>query len=469
MNYQQQANDLAKFGRYGDTMLVHMNPYEVQGLASLSPTGQLTTNPVTGQPEAFLPFLAPLIGSALGTTFLGGTLGTAAAGAIGSGLATALQSRASGASGRDALKEGLLSGIMGYGLGKAFGAGKEAFQATGQTAGELAAGAVGPPVPVPTATMGERLIAGGKAGIEALADPKTFLPMSVAGGTLGQMQSQREFEKQLREQEAGLSESERTQMERSREIMRRALAQARERNPQYTYRDFVSFKQGGITKLPYEMKKGGEFPDLNKDGKVTYADVLQGRGVEMQEGGMTERETPVGTMMVSDGGIGNMPFFDEVYRDHPYYEPSMEPDDRILDLTIRAIQGEDINKGDVIIEEFINRYGQETFESLRNQILNSIMAEQQGIMTADAQTEGMIQGEGGGMDDQVMGMIGTQQPVAVSPGEYIVPADVVSGLGDGSSEAGARELDNMMDKVRMARTGGIMQPNKINKNEVMPV
>ena len=61
MPYQGVANELAKYGRFGDSQLVHMNPIEVQMLASLSPTGQLTINPVTGQPEAFLPFLAPLL------------------------------------------------------------------------------------------------------------------------------------------------------------------------------------------------------------------------------------------------------------------------------------------------------------------------------------------------------------------------------------------------------------------------
>ena len=97
---QGMANQMAQYGRYGDSMLVHMNPAEVQGIAALSPTGSLTTNPVTGQPEAFLPFLAPLLGSAFlgssfltGSSLLGGILGgaglsSAAAGAIGSGLAT---------------------------------------------------------------------------------------------------------------------------------------------------------------------------------------------------------------------------------------------------------------------------------------------------------------------------------------------------------------------------------------------
>ena len=50
-------------------------------------------------------------------------------------------------------------------------------------------------------------------------------------------------------------------------------------------------------------------------------------------------------------------------------------------------------------------------------------------------------------------MIGDQQPVAVSPGEFIVPADVVSGLGDGDTDAGADELDAMMNRVRVERTG----------------
>jgi hypothetical protein len=85
-----------------------------------------------------------------------------------------------------------------------------------------------------------------------------------------------------------------------------------------------------------------------------------------------------------------------------------------------------------------------------------------------AQTEGMVQGPGGGMDDQVMGTIGGNEPVAVSPGEYIIPADVVSGLGDGSSEAGAVELDQMAQNVRMARGGTIEQPPATNARRLLP-
>ena len=128
MNQQQypmqpMANQMAQYGRYGDSMMVHMNPIEVQGIAALSPTGQLTRNPVTGQPEAFLPFLAPLLGSFLGKAALAKTGGllagkSALAGAIGSGLATTAVT--------GDVKKGLLSGITGFGLGKALGAASEA-------------------------------------------------------------------------------------------------------------------------------------------------------------------------------------------------------------------------------------------------------------------------------------------------------------------------------------------------------
>ena len=62
---QQDAERLAAQGRFGDTMLVHMNPKEVQGIASLMPGGRLTTNPVTGQPEAFIGAIAALAAKAV--------------------------------------------------------------------------------------------------------------------------------------------------------------------------------------------------------------------------------------------------------------------------------------------------------------------------------------------------------------------------------------------------------------------
>ena len=65
-------------------------------------------------------------------------------------------------------------------------------------------------------------------------------------------------------------------------------------------------------------------------------------------------------------------------------------------------------------------------------------------------------------------MIGRDQPVAVSPGEYIVAADVVSGLGEGSTEAGVKDLDRMQDEVRRKRNGTTQQAPRIDERKVMP-
>ena len=73
------------------------------------------------------------------------------------------------------------------------------------------------------------------------------------------------------------------------------------------------------------------------------------------------------------------------------------------------------------------------------------------------------------MADDIPGMIGANEKIAVSQDEFIVPADVVSALGDGSSDAGSNELYAMMDRVRQAKTGGRTQPNPINIGQVMPV
>ena len=103
---QNAAEQLAKQGRYGDTMMVHMNPIEVDALAKLSPTGQLTINPQTGQPEAFLPLIGSLIApTLLGGTALGAALSPLAASAIGTGLGTIAEG--------GSLKEGITAGLTG--------------------------------------------------------------------------------------------------------------------------------------------------------------------------------------------------------------------------------------------------------------------------------------------------------------------------------------------------------------------
>ena len=125
--YREEARQVAAQGRGPDTMLMHVTPKELRGLASLHPSGQLPRNPQTGLPEAgFLENVLPgilgtVVGSFVGMPWLGAVIG-----GVGTGLATG------------DLGKGLLSGLMSFGLGSAFAG-----------LAEAGAGAAGAAQPVP--------------------------------------------------------------------------------------------------------------------------------------------------------------------------------------------------------------------------------------------------------------------------------------------------------------------------------
>jgi hypothetical protein len=77
----------------------------------------------------------------------------------------------------------------------------------------------------------------------------------------------------------------------------------------------------------------------------------------------------------------------------------------------------------------------------------------------------LLAGPGDGMSDSIPASIGNKQPARLAQGEFVVPADVVSHLGNGSTDAGAKHLYRMMDKVRKARTGNKKQGKQINPNK----
>ena len=80
----------------------------------------------------------------------------------------------------------------------------------------------------------------------------------------------------------------------------------------------------------------------------------------------------------------------------------------------------------------------------------------------------MLKGPGDGMSDDIPASIGHKQPARLADSEFVIPADVVSHLGNGSSDAGAKKLYQMMDKVRMARTGTKKQGKQIKADKYMP-
>lgn len=80
----------------------------------------------------------------------------------------------------------------------------------------------------------------------------------------------------------------------------------------------------------------------------------------------------------------------------------------------------------------------------------------------------MLKGPGDGMSDSIPARIGAHQPARLADGEFVVPADVVSHLGNGSTDAGAKQLYAMMDKVRRARTGTKKQGKQIKPGNYLP-
>ena len=80
----------------------------------------------------------------------------------------------------------------------------------------------------------------------------------------------------------------------------------------------------------------------------------------------------------------------------------------------------------------------------------------------------LLKGPGDGMSDDIPAKIGRKQPARLADGEFVVPADVVSGIGNGSTDAGAKRLYQMMDKVREARTGSKKQGREIKAEKYLP-
>jgi len=674
---QGTANNLAQYGRYGDSMLVHMNPAEVDGIASLSPTGRLTINPVTGQPEAFLPFLAPLLGGVAGQALLTGAfaggsyagLSAATAGAIGSGLASWAQS--------GDIEQGLMSGITGYGIGTALGKlGGGGASLTGETGAELASGitgagtdaaiGAGTDAAIGAGTDAALASAGTGAGmattpggmfdpdlghvVPSYAQPRSLMPSGgyniddigniydvsgklvsdlgqsvttpnlnvspadqglwasaderlqavlgdeqlipelmqqapvMAVGEMGraELQAQKEMEEAMGRD----SEEEEEDLSRQYAILGGAWDQlASDYNypvqsyPRYSGGGQVQYFQAGGMPIvggpeaaaarqasirgsvfvppptvneagqpwragfdpehnyfgnvippggppggppglyqsappgtlaiydprdPASNVYGGEGPEgvpLGASGFPSsgfrYGDLRPRRGDYDAETGYMEyvkavrgwnaaQNPNIGTLAprYQEGGIVDLAENNQAMMAEQPVDPAMQaemmPDpamqaemmsdpamqqetqmvDELIQQTILAILGR-VDDPDVIIDMFIGQFGQEAYLALREEVLNTVVP--------GAQTEGMIEGQGDGMSDEVMGMIGDQEQVATSAGEYIVPADVVSGIGNGSSDAGASELDRMMADIRQARTGMTEQPSAINPEELMPI
>jgi hypothetical protein len=92
-----------------------------------------------------------------------------------------------------------------------------------------------------------------------------------------------------------------------------------------------------------------------------------------------------------------------------------------------------------------------------------------GISSLGSYSDGgrMLKGPGDGMSDNIPATIAGKQPARLADGEFVIPADVVSHLGNGSTDAGAKQLYAMMNRVRKARTGNSKQGKQIKPSKYM--
>jgi len=176
-------------------------------------------------------------------------------------------------------------------------------------------------------------------------------------------------------------------------------------------------------------------------------------------GRVTYRPTGGAPLALSAGGLADI-----AEGAAPTPAPQMN-DKQLVEAATAAIKGEiPEQQAAMVLAQFVEAFGEDGLRQLVSDVQSGRADAPGGDM------EGKITGAGDGMADMVPArMDDGASDVLLSDGEYIVPADVVSGLGNGSTDAGAAELDAMLGRVRETRTGMAEQPAKMSAGRVLPV
>jgi hypothetical protein len=203
--------------------------------------------------------------------------------------------------------------------------------------------------------------------------------------------------------------------------------------------------------------QGGLYPQGMID-KTQYATPIQ-RPVSaelMMDAPAYERSSP---MLMNTGGTARLPKGDPgLYRD-------ADPTTRGQDAFTAALTR--LNS----MQKKANIKGLPALKAAAQPLGNIQEAAKGGVMSSlGGYSDGgrMLKGPGDGMSDSIPASIANKQPARLADGEFVVPADVVSHLGNGSTDAGARKLYAMMDKIRKARTGKKKQAPAVKADRYMP-
>jgi len=490
---QQVAQGLASLGRGDDKMLVHMTPGEVKGLQSLAMAhgGSLTINPHTGLPEAgFLSSMLPTV-LGIGATVLSGGAITPLMAGLGVGGLAALTT--------GSLGKGLMAGLGafgGAGLGGAlseFGnvAGVEAAKkaaidktveegmrnaAIGATENipleqnfyrDLVANTTPTPLSAPVSadsTVAERMVNFGRGIPAAIQNPA-----AVSSAVTNNLNQYGKYGSMLAAAPLAI-EATKSLMEQPTLAPGTVPTGTPAMIRPYTYRpgavnknyatDVASMgysknpyflDQGYTEQAPYRAAAGGQVPqpslplDLSQNypgsniTKSSYATLPSTQPQEIMDGYGPKINPFTGAEGMADGGIVS-----------------------------RLIEQMKINKqgpfGDPREEAMKYQYNPD------DQQYTEMAAG--GIASLPEYAAGgkLLRGPGDGMSDDIPAVIkgAKQRRAALADGEFVIPADVVSHLGNGSTDAGAKRLYSMMDKVRQARTGNKKQGRQINAEKYIP-
>lgn len=378
-----------------------------------------------------LPLLLGLGGSAMAGAGLLGGMGALTAGALGSGLGSFIETGDLG----KGIATGLTSYFGGKMLGSAFGGGADAASAAAQStpAAQMAVDPMLAGTNIPTElTTGAMSGQAGTAG-SVLATPPpesaSFFQKSIFDPTKG----------------ADLGGS-MTGAFTNSQVMPYTLGAA----GTTALSDPSTAQALGLMPKPYEKPKAPDIPEADAP-----EDNIRFPGMDYRPG--QDPEFDYGFSMSRSGGLMSLKEGGETSEG----EISGLNDKEIISKAVDAIQGvSDSPQEDLGI--FLAKFGESALRDLVDRVSSGELGD-----TA-ARSEGAVRGPGDGMSDMIPATLEGQQDVVLSDGEFIVPADVVSGLGNGSSDAGSKALYEMMDRVRKMRTGTTEQPDGVPLTEMMP-
>jgi len=471
----QTAQGLAALGRGPDTELVHMAPSEVQGLQQLAMAhgGSLTINPDTGLPEAgFLSSILPMVLGA-GAMMIPGLQGLGA-GWIGAGIG-GLTTLATGS-----LSKGLMAGLGAYG-----GSGLAGSLSAGATIAPSAAPAAGSVVPQSVAPITQTTV---DALGQTVANPAYVAPVAAPTVAAAPITAPASGMQQL----AGVPGKEVSAMLPQPPVAPTvpvapppaAIAPTATTTPAIT-NPLDARLQAGQATTPLAQTTG-DFLKANKYpiGAMGLSALL---GMEPDELNAPEaskgmirpytysrEKVPSAFQDVAGAPMASKErryFTDQYTALTPYKAPG--PEYMAVGGPVEAMSNANAigsNTGypqsDIRNGAYSNPYQQPVAQNVVTGVQGAginpytgqmAFAGGGGVSDLGSYSDGgrLLRGPGDGVSDSIPARIGAKQEARLADGEFVVPARIVSELGNGSTEAGARQLYAMMDRVQKARKKSI--------------